>query len=64
MISEELLNIIVCPETKQDLVLADSEIIEKINSLIEKGYYYGRFRIDLVIWVHNYCCLFTYVLNP
>lgn len=44
MISEELLNIIVCPETKQDLVLADSEIIEKINSLIEKGELLNRTR--------------------
>ena len=37
MIREELLNIIVCPETKQDLVLADKDIIDKINTLIENG---------------------------
>lgn len=37
MIDEELLNIIVCPETKQDLVLADPGLVEKINNLIEKG---------------------------
>ena len=37
MISQELLNIIVCPETKQDLVIAESDIVEKINTLIENG---------------------------
>ena len=37
MIDEELLNIIVCPETKQDLALAEPELVEKINLLIEKG---------------------------
>lgn len=37
MIKEELLKIICCPETKQDLVLADDSTVEKINSLIESG---------------------------
>ena len=37
MIKEELLNLICCPETKQDLVLADDSTVEKINSLIERG---------------------------
>jgi uncharacterized protein YbaR (Trm112 family) len=37
MINEELLNIIVCPETKQDLVIAESDIVDKINTLIENG---------------------------
>ena len=37
MIDKELLDIIVCPETKQDLILAEPELIEKINVLIEKG---------------------------
>ncbi|OGE18279.1 MAG: hypothetical protein A3J42_06055 [Candidatus Dadabacteria bacterium RIFCSPHIGHO2_12_FULL_53_21] len=37
MIDKELLDIIACPETKQDLVLAEPELIEKINLLIEKG---------------------------
>jgi uncharacterized protein YbaR (Trm112 family) len=37
MIKQELLNIIVCPETKQDLVIAESDIVEKINTLIENG---------------------------
>lgn len=44
MISEELLNIIVCPETKQDLVLADKDIIDKINTLIENGELLNRTR--------------------
>jgi len=37
MIDQELLNILACPETKQDLEVASSELIEKINALIEKG---------------------------
>ena len=37
MISEDLLKIIACPETKQDLVIAETDIIEKINTLIENG---------------------------
>ena len=37
MISEELLKIIVCPETKQELVLAEPEIIKEINSHIQNG---------------------------
>jgi len=37
MISEDLLNVIVCPETKQDLVIADNDLVDKINSLIESG---------------------------
>ena len=37
MISDELLNIIACPETKQGLILAGPETVEKVNSLIEKG---------------------------
>jgi uncharacterized protein YbaR (Trm112 family) len=37
MINEELLNIIACPETKQDLVLAEPELVDKINGLIESG---------------------------
>ena len=36
MIDEELLKVIACPETKQDLVLAEPELVEKINNLIEK----------------------------
>jgi len=37
MISEDLLKVIACPETRQDLVVAEDDIVEKINSLIEKG---------------------------
>jgi uncharacterized protein YbaR (Trm112 family) len=37
VIDKELLNIIVCPETRQELVIADPEIIESINGLIERG---------------------------
>ena len=37
MIDKELLNVIVCPETKQDLELAEPGLVQKINSLIEKG---------------------------
>lgn len=37
MISKDLLKVIACPETKQDLVVADDEIVQKINNLIESG---------------------------
>lgn len=37
MIPEELLKIIVCPETKQPLTLLDSELLRQINKLIEAG---------------------------
>lgn len=37
MISEDLLKVIACPETKQDLVVAEDEIVQKINNLIESG---------------------------
>ncbi len=36
MISSELLAILCCPETKQDLTVADASLIEKINQRIEK----------------------------
>ena len=36
MISSELLAILCCPETKQDLCVADASLIEKINQKIEK----------------------------
>jgi uncharacterized protein YbaR (Trm112 family) len=42
MIDKELLDIIVCPETKQDLVLAGPEMIDRINALIEKGVLVNR----------------------
>ncbi len=37
MVSEKLLRVIACPETKQDLVVADDAIVQKINDLIEQG---------------------------
>ena len=37
MISEDLLSVIACPETKQDLVIAEQDLVDKINSLIETG---------------------------
>ncbi len=37
MVDKELLNILCCPETKQDLELADQGLIDKINQLIKKG---------------------------
>ena len=37
MIDSELLKIIACPETKQELVLADTAVVEKLNTLIENG---------------------------
>lgn len=38
----ELLQILACPETKQDLELAPAELIKKINLLIEKGQLLNR----------------------
>ncbi len=37
MIDEKLLEILMCPETKEDLILADAGLVEKINGLIENG---------------------------
>jgi uncharacterized protein YbaR (Trm112 family) len=37
MIHKELLAILCCPETKQDVVLADAGVIEKINGDIIAG---------------------------
>jgi uncharacterized protein YbaR (Trm112 family) len=36
MLSGELLSILCCPETKQDLTVADASVVEKINQKIEK----------------------------
>jgi len=35
IIDDKLLEIICCPETKQDLKLADEETINKLNALVE-----------------------------
>ncbi|MFH1208644.1 MAG: hypothetical protein V1673_03710 [Candidatus Omnitrophota bacterium] len=36
MLSGELLSILCCPETKQDLTVADASLVERINRKIEK----------------------------
>jgi len=36
MVSPELIEILACPETKQPVKLAESELVEKLNQLIEK----------------------------
>ncbi len=37
MIDKELLNILCCPETKQDIEYVEGDVINKINERIEKG---------------------------
>ncbi len=37
MVSKELLDILCCPETKQDVEYTEGEIIDKINDEIKKG---------------------------
>ena len=37
MISKELLNILVCPETKQKVELADDELLARVNDRIGDG---------------------------
>ena len=37
MVSKELLEILVCPETKQKVALADDALVEKINRAVEAG---------------------------
>jgi uncharacterized protein len=37
MIDKELLEILCCPETKQDVTLIDKEFISRINAKIERG---------------------------
>jgi uncharacterized protein YbaR (Trm112 family) len=34
MISKELLDILCCPETKEDLILIEESLLKKINNLI------------------------------
>ena len=36
-VSNELLEILACPETKQPLALASSEVLAKLNTQIEQG---------------------------
>ena len=35
-IDQKLLEIICCPETKQDLKVADEELISRLNGLVER----------------------------
>lgn len=37
MIDRELLEILVCPETKQPVRLAESELVERVNARIGAG---------------------------
>jgi uncharacterized protein len=36
-ISKDLLDILVCPETKQDLALAETSLVETLNKKISEG---------------------------
>ena len=36
-VSEELLEILVCPETKQPVKTADASILERLNAAIQAG---------------------------
>ena len=36
MVSPELIEILACPETKQPVQLAQKELVEKLNGLIEQ----------------------------
>lgn len=38
MVNPELLAILVCPETKQPLSVADGEMLERVNKGVEGGY--------------------------
>jgi len=37
MIDQSLLDILVCPETKQPLRVADADLLQKLNASIEAG---------------------------
>lgn len=37
MVAKELLDILCCPETKQDLILIEGPVIAKINQRIKEG---------------------------
>lgn len=37
MISADLLKILACPETQQDLALADKKLVQQINAAIGEG---------------------------
>jgi uncharacterized protein len=42
MLNPELLKILVCPETKQPLKLADARILERVNLAVAGGYLRNR----------------------
>lgn len=42
MVDPELLEILVCPETKQPVRVADDELVERINASIRSGEVTGR----------------------
>jgi uncharacterized protein YbaR (Trm112 family) len=37
MVEKDLLDILCCPETKQDITLIEGEVIERINKKIKEG---------------------------
>jgi uncharacterized protein YbaR (Trm112 family) len=37
MVDPELLEMLCCPETKEDVALADAALVEKLNRLAESG---------------------------
>ncbi|MDZ7781283.1 MAG: Trm112 family protein [Gemmatimonadota bacterium] len=37
MVDQQLLDILVCPETKQALHMADAEVLERLNAAIREG---------------------------
>lgn len=37
MVNPELLKILVCPETKQTLTVADAETLDQVNKVVEGG---------------------------
>lgn len=42
MVDQELLDMLCCPETKEDVLLADSALIEKVNQKIAGGQFKNR----------------------
>lgn len=37
MVDQQLLDILVCPETKQSLHVADAEMLQRLNDAIQRG---------------------------
>lgn len=37
MVDQQLLDILVCPETKQPLRVADADVLERLNAAIREG---------------------------